>query len=350
MTIRETVLIVALTAANAVAAPQSNSKIVATVNGENVTEQQMMQAASADLTKLNANRPQPQAAYDRARLEILWKALNSIIDDKLIAAEAAKDHMTKAQLLEAEVESNVETPSPEGVDQFYEANKSEIPGPKAQALPQVRQYMIDSSRKRYRDMLMNNLRRNFKVTTFLDPLRTNIATAGYPSRGPAKAPITIVEFADFECPFCGGLFPTLKLVEKTYADRVRLVYRQFPLTSIHPLAQKAAEASLCANEQKHFWEFYDSMFGDQAHLDVPSLKKRAQALDLNTATFNTCLDSGKQVDAIQKDREDARKAGVSSTPTLFINGRLLSGNRPFADIREIIEDELKRTSQAGSAK
>jgi predicted DsbA family dithiol-disulfide isomerase len=349
MKISKTLLIAALLATSVSAAAQSNSRIVATVNGENVTEQQMMQTASADLAKLNANRPQPQAAYDRARLEILWKALNSIIDDKLIEAEATRDHMTKAELLQAEVESNVETPSPEEVDRFYEANKADIPGQKSQVLPQVRQYMIDSSRKRYRDMLMNNLRRNFKVTTFLDPLRTDIATEGYPSRGPARAPVTIVEFADFECPFCGGLHPTLQLVEKNYADKVRLVYRQFPLTTIHPFAQKAAEASMCANEQKHFWEFYDSMFGDQAHLDIPSLKKRAQTMGLNTAMFNGCLDSGKQAAAIQKDKDDARKAGVSSTPTLFINGRMLSGNRPYAEIREVVEDELKRT-QAASGK
>jgi protein-disulfide isomerase len=253
--------------------------------------------------------------------------------------------MTREQLLYAEIDSNVETPSPEEVEQFYDANKSQITVPKAQALPQVRQYMIDTSRKRYRDMLINNLRRNFKVTTSLDPLRTDVATAGHPSRGPEKAPITIVEFADFECPYCGALYPTLKQVEKNYADKVRLVYRQFPLTNVHPHAQKAAEASLCANEQKHFWEFYDSMFSDQAHLEVADLKKRAQAMGLNTTAFNTCLDSGKQAEAIQKERDEARKAGVSSTPSLFINGRLMVGARSYADIREVIEDELVRAER-----
>jgi protein-disulfide isomerase len=335
-----------LTGVVSLSAAQSNSKIVATVNGENITEQQLLQAASADLTKLNANPPQPKAALDRARLEILWKSLNAIIDDKLITAEAAKSNMTREQLLNAEVESNVETPSAEEVDQFYEANKAQItaqiPGTKAQALPQVRQYMIGASRRRYRDMLVNRLRRSYKVTTFLDPLRTEIATAGHPSHGPAKTPVTIVEFADFECPFCGGLFPTLKLVEQNYADKVRFVYRQFPLTNVHRFAQKAAEASLCANEQQRFWEFHDSMFGDQSRLDVASLKQRASTLGLNTMTFDTCLDSGRQAEVIRKDMEEARKAGVSSTPTLFINGRLMSGNRPYAEIREIIEDELRR--------
>ncbi|HZI51594.1 MAG TPA: thioredoxin domain-containing protein [Terriglobia bacterium] len=323
---------------------QQNTRIVATVNGENITEQQMLQVATPELLKLEANRPQPQAAYDRARLEIQWRALNSIIEDKLITLEAAKNKMTREQLLNAEVDSNVQTPSPEEVDEFYEANKAQIPLPKAQALPQVRQYMIDSSRRRFREMLVTNMRRNFKVVTFLDPLRTDVATAGHPSRGPAAAPVTIVEFADFECPFCGGFYPTLKLIEKNYADKVRLVYRQFPLTNMHPNAQKAAEASLCANEQSRFWEYYDALFSDQSRLSVPALKQTAQTLGLNSAAFNTCLDSGKHAATIQKDRDEARKIGVSGTPTVFINGRLLGG-RSYAEVQEVIDDELQRAAR-----
>src|SRR5688572_3400679 len=323
---------------------QQNTRIVATVNGENITEQQMLQVATPELLKLEANRPQPQAAYDRARLEIQWRALNSIIEDKLITLEAAKNKMTREQLLNAEVDSNVQTPSPEEVDEFYEANKAQIPLPKAQALPQVRQYMIDSSRRRFREMLVTNMRRNFKVVTFLDPLRTDVATAGHPSRGPAAAPVTIVEFADFECPLCGGFYPTLKLIEKNYADKVRLVYRQFPLTNMHPNAQKAAEASLCANEQGRFWEYYDALFSDQSRLSVPALKQTAQTLGLNSAAFNTCLDSGKHAATIQKDRDEARKIGVSGTPTVFINGRLLGG-RSYAEVQEVIDDELQRAAR-----
>jgi protein-disulfide isomerase len=203
--------------------------------------------------------------------------------------------------------------------------------------------MIDNSRKRYHDMFVSNLKRTFKVTTNLDPIRKDIVTAGYPYRGPANAAVTIVEFGDFECPFCGALYPTMKQVERTYADKVRLVYRQFPLTNMHPHAQKAAEASLCANEQRRFWDFYDSLFSDQTRLEVVDLKRRAQTMGLNTSAFNTCLDSGRQADPIQKDKDDARKAGVSGTPTLFINGRLVTG-RSYAEIREVIEDELKRTA------
>jgi protein-disulfide isomerase len=177
---------------------------------------------------------------------------------------------------------------------------------------------------------------------FLEPARVEIATAGHPARGPAAAPVTIVEFSDFECPFCGGLFPTLNTLQKNYPDRVRIVYRQFPLRNIHPRAEKAAEAALCANEQGRFWEMHDSLFGHQDDLGIDALKARAAELKLNTAAFNACLDSGKQAAAINADIADGMKAGVTGTPTLFINGRKVVGNQPYPAIQAIVDDELAR--------
>jgi predicted DsbA family dithiol-disulfide isomerase len=336
-------IVLGMVALTTALAAQSGSKSVATVHGEVITEEQVTKAASADLARLDARRPQPDAkTAARDRLEVMWKALNAIIEDKLIAIEAARDQVTKEQLIDIEINSNVPTPSPEEVEAFYQANKAQIPLPHDQAIPQVRQYMIDQGRKSFRDSLIYRLRKEWGVTTSLDPLRTEVATAGFPSRGPANAPITILEFADFECPHCGGLYPTLKLVERNYADKVRFVYRNYPLTNSHPHAAKAAEASLCANDQRKFWEYHDSLFMDQAHLAIEDLKQRAVSLKLDTAAFNTCLDSGKQADAVKKDMADGSKAGVSSTPSMFINGRRLSGNLPYADIREVIEDELQR--------
>ncbi len=110
------------------------------------------------------------------------------------------------------------------------------------------------------------LKKDYNVTSYLEPARVTVATAGFPSMGPANASVTIVEFSDFECPYCGGLYPTLKDIEKNYKDKIRIVYRQFPLTNIHPHAQKAAEASLCANDQGQFWQMHDAMFTDQGKL------------------------------------------------------------------------------------
>jgi len=336
------IIAIAILAISALAMGQVPPKTAAVVNGEVITEEQVMKIAAADLAALESKKAQSPATYDRDKLVILHKALDSIIEDTLIAAEAARDKVTKEQVLFAEIESNVETPSASEVEAFYQANKAQIAPPHDEAIPLVKQYMIDQSRSRYRNQLINMLKKQFPVKILLAPVRTDVATAGYPSRGPDNAAVTIVEFSDFQCPFCGGLFPTLKSIEKNYPDKVRLVYRQYPLTSIHPFAQKAAEASLCANDQKHFWDFHDSMFGNQERLTVVDLKKRAVDLKLDTAVFNTCLDSGAKVKAVSKDIEDGRAAGVNSTPTMFINGRILSGNQPYAEIREVIEDELQR--------
>jgi predicted DsbA family dithiol-disulfide isomerase len=328
--------------------PSVASRTLAIVNGEVITESQVTAIAASDLATLESKKAESPATYERDRLVILHAALDSIIEDKLVAAEAARDKVTKEQVIFAEVESNVPTPSPEEVEAFYQANKSQITIPHDQAIPRVKQYMMDQARRHYRDAMVYMLKKQFPVKILLDPVRTDVTTAGHPSQGPETAPVTIVEFSDFQCPFCGGLFPTLKAIEKNYPDKVRLVYRQFPLTNIHPFAQKAAEASLCANDQKRFWEFHDSMFGDQAHLAVDDLKKRAVDLKLNTAEFNSCLDTGAKVSTVKKDIDEGTQAGANSTPSMFINGRFLSGNQPYADIREIIEDELQRQSQAKS--
>jgi hypothetical protein len=306
MTIRHLFAITLLVSAASTpsASAQVTSKTFATVNGEAVTEAEVTTVAAADLAALEARKAASPATYDREKLMILHKAMGSIIEDKLIGLAAARNQVTKADVRFAEVESNVSAPSPEEVEAFYQANKAQISAPHDQAIPLVKQYMMDQVRRRYEDAMFNMLKKQFPVKVFLDPLRAEVATAGYPSRGLETAPVTIVEFSDFQCPFCGGLFPTLKAIESRYPDKVRLVYRQFPLTNIHPHAQKAAEASLCANDQKRFWEFHDSMFGDQAHLTVDDLKKRAVDLKLNTAEFNACLDTGAKAGAVKNDIEE----------------------------------------------
>jgi predicted DsbA family dithiol-disulfide isomerase len=328
----------------AVALAQSNPNQVAVVNGQVITRQELEKAAADDLKNLELRRLQNESSLAQDKQQVLNKALEDLVAEKLIDAEAAKEKKTKDELLQAEVESNVDIPSNEEVEAFYEANKERIPIPKEQALPQVKQFMIERSRTRFRDMLLTRLKKEFAFKSYLEPLRSQLTTAGFPSRGPADAPVTIVEFSDFECPYCGGLFPTLKQVEKNYPQQVRIVYRQFPLTNIHPHAQKAAEASLCANDQQKFWEFHDSMFSNQSELSVADLKQRAVDLKLNAQTFNQCLDSGKHAAAIQADIQEGARNGVTGTPALFINGRLLSGNQPYAEIRNVIEDELQRKS------
>jgi len=333
-------LILSILALAGVSAAQTNPGAAGVVNGETITEDQVLKAAAADFQKLESSRPGGTAPRDR--LEILHKALDAIVEAKMIALEAARQQVTAQQIVDAEIESNVVVPSDEEVAAVYEKNQARIPGPRDEAIKQLRQQMAAQSRARFRDALLRRLKRQYGFRSYLEPLRTEVATAGHPSRGPATAPVTIVEFSDFECPFCYGLYPTLRMIERNYPEQVRIVYRQFPLSHIHPRAQKAAEASLCAHDQGRFWEMHDSLFGFQEQLGVDALKQRAEEFKLDMATFNACLDSGSKADAIKKDMADAAQAGVTGTPTFFVNGRMMLGNQPYAEIRAIIEDELQR--------
>ncbi len=172
----------------------------------------------------------------------------------------------------------------------------------------------------------------------------NLIDGDDPVLGNQDAPVTVVEFADFQCPFCGRFsadaFPQIK--EKYISTgKVKFVYRDYPLP-FHPIAQPAAEAGACANEQGKFWEYHDYIFAHQADLSVPNLKAWAQGVELDAARFNNCFDSHKYSAEVKKDTADGQKAGVSGTPSTFINGRLVVGAVPFEQFQSVIEEELKK--------
>jgi len=160
--------------------------------------------------------------------------------------------------------------------------------------------------------------------------------------GDEGAPVTIIEFSDYECPFCARFWrETLPQIKQEYIDtgKVKLVYRDFPL-NIHRNAQKAAEAAECAGEQSKYYEMHDKIFENQQAIDVLSLKRYAQEIGLNTAEFNSCLDSGKMASEVKKDFSDGQAAGVRGTPAFFINGKLVSGAQPFSVFQQAINAEL----------
>jgi protein-disulfide isomerase len=335
-------MLATLTLAPSALSGQSEPEVLATVNGESISRDAVYEEAAGALAGIEAADPRPDT-YAGDRLRILWEALDALVDRRLLELEAATFDWTTEQLLEVEVESNVMAPSDAEVVAFYGQNRDQIALGLEEAMPLVREYMIDRNRQQWRDRLIARLKTTYDVETYLDPLRIPVETEGHPSRGPADAPVTIVEFGDFECPYCGAMFPTLELVLDRYPEDVRLVYRQFPLGNIHPRAQKAAEAALCARDQGRFWEFHDSMFGNQSALEPADLKQRARALDLDSpARFDQCLDSSAKAAAVQTDVDLGRAAGVTGTPTLFVNGRLLSGSQTPRAIQLVIEDELGR--------
>ncbi len=171
-----------------------------------------------------------------------------------------------------------------------------------------------------REQYVASLRGKHKSRILMDVARIEVAEGTSPAKGPAGAPVTIIEFSDFECPFCTRVVPSIDEAVKTYGDQIRVVFRQFPL-NIHPRAQKAAEASLCANEQGKFWQMHDAMFADQKKLELADLKAKAGALGVDQAKFDQCLDGGKYAAQVATDLADGQKVGVTGTPAIFINGR-----------------------------
>jgi protein-disulfide isomerase len=167
-----------------------------------------------------------------------------------------------------------------------------------------------------------------------------VPITGAPFKGSEKAPVTIVKFEDFECPFCKTVQPTLAAVLKKYEGKVRLVHKDLPLEQIHPQAQLAAEAARCAGEQGKFWDYHDALYGNSPKLGAGELKSYAKQVGLNAAPFDQCLASGKYKAAVQKDLAEGAQLGVTGTPSFFINGREISGALPVESFAAIIDEEL----------
>lgn len=159
-----------------------------------------------------------------------------------------------------------------------------------------------------------------------------------PSIGSDNAPITIIEFSDYQCIFCAKARTIIEQILEDYGNNIRIVYRDFPI--LGPQSQIAAEASECADEQGKFWEYHNKLFENQLSLNIIRLKQYAADLGLNTSEFNECLDSGKMAPEVQKDSQDGLSYGIKGTPTFFINGILVSGAQPYRVFQQIIEQEL----------
>jgi protein-disulfide isomerase len=315
-----------------------SNKVLAVVNGKPITEEDVRQANADQFRALDHE-------YQQNLHQLMESSLETAIQDRLVEAEAASRKMTKDQLL-AEIKPAVVTDA--DVDAFYEQNKAQIPRPKDQVAGQIKTYLEQQGQQKARTDYFKTLEAKYKVDMKLEPIRVDVAATG-PAKGPASAPVTIVEFSDFQCPFCSRLTPTIAEVEKKYGDKVRVVFRQYPLP-FHQNAQKAAEASLCALDQGKFWEMHDAMFANQSALGVDQLKAKAAELGMNAEKFNKCVDSGEKAAAIQVDQKAGAAAGVNGTPAMFVNGRFINGAVPIDQITTVVDDELRRAGNKSASK
>lgn len=315
--------------------------VVATVDDRPVHRDELLAAAAFALEEAELQRLRCEAEADRNHDEVLRTFLRDLVHGRLLDLEAGRTGSTADGLL-ASARASAPPVETEQVEQFYLQNRERIPYALTEVADQIRAFLKQQAEQRAEAEFLDTLERRFAVDYRLEPFRVAVDADGFATRGPADAPVTIVEFSDFECPFCASVLPALERAGREYAGKVRIVYRHFPLTEIHPHAQKAAEAALCAGDQGAFWELHDLMFAEQGALSVADLKDKAGRIGLDRAAFDACLDSDRHYATVRVDVRAAAAAGVSGTPALFVNGRPLAGAAPFDTIAAAIDDELER--------
>ena len=272
-------------------------------------------------------------------------ALRALIDERVIAAAAKKAGKPVKGYVEALAAERVPETTPAEAKQFYDDNKARMPEeltgkPWAEVEPVVIQGLTGQKRQQVVGMILGELREQAHVKVLLDAPKFAVAATG-PSRGAPNAKVTIVEFSDFQCPFCARTQPVVQELLKRYDGKVRVVFRDFPL-SFHGDAAKAAEAGHCADELGRFWPMHDWMFDHQHNLSVDELKGAAVQLGLDKQKFDSCLDSGRFADAVAANQKDGEKVGVTGTPAFFINGAVIKGAQPFDEFKNIVDQALAK--------
>ncbi len=311
---------------------------VATVDGRTIYEEDLAASVQGQLLPLR-----------NQEYEIKKKALDNLIEQKLLEAAAKKQGLTTEKLLVQEVDSKVPDPSDAEIEGYYLAQRERLNRPLDDTLKN--QLGLSVKQAKTRQLLedyMKRLHSDSNVAILLSPPRVQVGYDAKRVRGNLKAPVMIVEFSDYQCSYCHQVEATLKEVLAKYGDKVSLAYRDFPLTTVHPQAEIAAQASRCALEQGRFWEYHDQLFA-ASKLDKDALVEYARNLKLDDKQFGSCLTSEKYKAEIEKDSEEGKKAGVQGTPGFFINGVTLSGAQPPDAFTRLIDDELGGKSNRPTA-
>jgi protein-disulfide isomerase len=288
---------------------------MAMVGGALITQAEIEQALRLPLYEL-----------EMERYRLTRRRLDQMIVERLLARAASAQGQSVSAFVSAEVQGRIAAIPPEA-------------DPAKQA---ARNVLVRERATQALQELVARLSREAGVTVTLHPPDAPVMTIPVgddPAWGSPAAPVTIVEFADFECPACKDSLPVLRQLRDLYKDQVRLVYRDFPLSS-HPQARPAAEAAHCAHEQGQFWAYHDALFAQAPDLKTSDYVTLADQLGLNPAEFTACLAGTRPKAAVARDLADAQGLGLSGTPTFFINGRYLSGFQSLETLRQHIEREL----------
>lgn len=315
----------ALAAFSIPAVGQDGSSVVAEIGGHAVTADELLEKQAGKLL---------QARYKYYLAE--RDALQEFIDNQLLELQAKKESVSVDELLKRHVSVNVQEPTEDQLKFYYEGVQTdeayEIARPKI--IDTIHQLRMNKARETY----ITALRSDYGVVIELNQPTGHVDVGNDPRLGPEKAPVQVIEFADYECPYCQKVSEDLARLREQFGNQVSLVYKDYPLP-MHPLAARAAEAARCAGVQGKFWEFHDSLF-ETKKLQVSDLKQEARALKLDTASFDKCLDSGEQAAVVKKDVVEGQRLGLTGTPSFFVNGHFMSGAIGYTKLRETVLQEL----------
>jgi protein-disulfide isomerase len=319
--------------------PATRNQTVAEVDGEAITQAQVEKALGVNLSRLE------EQIYTIKR-----QAIDALISERVVAHEAARRRMTPTALLAAEVLSRVTPVTDQEVEGFYQAHKPELTGKgdEAEIRAQIRSALQTQKTRPQQEAFVQTLISKARVAIHVAPppvQRYDLDVAGAPFLGPSDAPVTVVEFSDFHCPFCKQFDNknTIGQLRSRYGDRVKVVWLDDPIDQLHPQSRQAHEAARCASEQGAFWTYHDALYAGPPKAGE-ALTAVAQEVGLDLATFEECVASGRQRAAVQKDVEEARHLSVTGTPTFFINGRPLFGAQPLDAFVRMIDEELARST------
>ena len=308
------------------------AKPVAVIGDITITYQTLEQHVKGELIEL-----------EHERYEILRNGLYDIIGEHLVSLAAEAKDQTPEQFLASEVEAKTEKPDAELVQEVYTSNKQHFADtPAEEAMKEVTEYLVEQSRQKRYQEVMTSLESQYALQINLLPPVIDVGSGDRPSLGNASAPITLIEFSDYECTYCKTAEPVVQKILQAYGDKIRFVYRDYPL-DFHANARPAAQAARCAEQQGQFWPYHVKLMASQ-QLHRQQYQAIADTVGLDREQFDACLESDDFNAAIDRDVADGEAAGVSGTPAFFINGRMISGAQPFARFKALIDKELLRVS------
>ena len=299
-------------------------------------------ARTISIAEVDASIRPELARIEGERYDARRQKLDQIIDELLLENKAKSLGTTKDALVKREIDDKVRPPTDDDVKATFAKLKAPSTTTLEQLSPRIREVLTSQATTARRNEFLSQLRKDADVRVSLEPPRFRIDTAAGHADGPKDAAIELIEFSDYQCPYCGRSQDTVGEVLSTYPGKIHHVFMDFPLSAIHPLAKPAAVASHCAEEQNKFREYHDVLFARQKELGDENFKKWAGELGLDTAAFAQCLGSKKFDDRIQQSLAAGEAAGITGTPGFFVNGIEINGAQPFEVFRRTIDDELAR--------